>query len=226
MRLGRVGLATPAPTSVFAVNSFCMTWSVTFTSRKPNRSGQREIAGRLAALDEDVDVARAARVEEDVALPDARLLREQAGLEERLAARLGELAVVAGEAARQMLEVGVVAAPLPHAVEALEDPPGDAPRRVGVVVRAGDAGRGRRRVEEREHHVLVLGERRGVGGTAAEAGHRGGDDERMRAADRWAQVVGVLEDERRQGDGAGAQAVDAGDLALACERDELVVGRI
>src|SRR3954447_6909978 len=166
MRLGRVGLATPAPTTVFAVNSFCMTWSVTFTSRKPNRSGQREIAGRLAALDEDVDVARAARVEEDVALPDARLLREQAGLEERLADRLGELAVVAGEAARQMLEVGVVDAPLPHPRGALEHPPAVAPRRVGVVVRPGAAGRAGRRVEERNDRVLVLGERLRVGGTA------------------------------------------------------------
>src|SRR3954447_9469707 len=160
MRLGRVGLATPAPTSVFAVNSFCMTWSVTFTSRKPNRSGQREIAGRLAALDEDVDVARAARGQEDVALPDPLLLREQARLEERLADRLGELAVVAGEAAREVLEVGVVAAPLPHAVEPLEDPAGDAARRVGVVVRARDgAGRRGDGVEQREHRILVLGER-------------------------------------------------------------------
>src|SRR4051795_5157978 len=156
MRLGRVGLATPAPTSVFAVNSFCMTWSVTFTSRKPNRSGQREIAGRLAALDEDVDVARAARVEEDVALPDARLLREQARLEERLADRVGELAVVAREPAREVLEVGVVAAPLPHAVEPLEDPPGHAAGWGGVVVGARDlAGRRGRRVEEGEHRVLM-----------------------------------------------------------------------
>ena len=53
---------------------------------------------------------------------------------------LGQRAVVAGEAAREMAELGVVAAPLPHAVQALEDAPGDAARGVGVVVRAGDAG--------------------------------------------------------------------------------------
>src|SRR4051812_7017954 len=82
-----------------------------------SRSRKLQIGRRIAALDQRVDVARAPRVEEHVALAAARLLREQAGLEQRLAARLGELAVVAGEAAREVGELGVVAAPLAHAVE-------------------------------------------------------------------------------------------------------------
>jgi urease alpha subunit len=86
-----------------------------------------------------MDVRRAARVEEDVALADGRLLRQQAVAEQRLADRLGELPVVAGEAAGEMGEVGVVAAPLPHAVEALEDAAGDALRRVRVLVRRDPA---------------------------------------------------------------------------------------
>src|SRR4051812_5226341 len=83
-------------------------------------------------VDQRVDVLRAGGVEEDVALADARLLGEQLGLDERLADLGRQLAVVAGEAARQVGELGVVAAPLAHAVEALEDAPRDAAARVGV----------------------------------------------------------------------------------------------
>ena len=88
------------------------------------------------------DVRRAARVEEDVALADATA-SPPAGPASSSASptSLGERAVVAGEAAREVGELRVVAAPLPHAVEALEDPAGDAARRVGVLVRARVARR-------------------------------------------------------------------------------------
>src|SRR3954452_19117107 len=224
---GRVGVATPAPTSVFAVNSFCRTRSVTFTGRKPIASRQGQIRRGVAALDEGVDVARAARGEEHMALADARLLRKQAGLEQRLPDRLGQVAVVAGEAAREVLEVRVVAAPLPHAVEPLEDAPGDAASGVRVVVRAGDdAGRGGGGVEQREDRVLVFGERGRIGRAAAEPRDRRRDEERVGDADRRAQVLGVVEDEPRHRDGPRAQAVDARDLALERERHELGVGRV
>ena len=72
-----------------------------------------------------------------MALADARLLLEQAGLEQRLADLVGERAVVAGEPAREVAELRVVAAPLAHPVEALEDPARDPARGLGVVVRAG-----------------------------------------------------------------------------------------
>src|ERR671934_3062806 len=96
-----------------------------------------EAGGHRAVVDERVDLGGAAGVEEDVALADAGLLEQQAGLEELLADVVGERAVVAREAARQMRELGVVAAPLAHAGEALEDAPGDAPGGVGIVVGAG-----------------------------------------------------------------------------------------
>ena len=76
--------------------------------------------------------------------PTRRLLGQQARGEQRLADLGGELAVVAGEAAREVGEVGVVAAPLPHAVEALEDPARDAAGGIGVVVGARRAPRARR----------------------------------------------------------------------------------
>src|SRR5882724_11231884 len=99
---------------------------MTFTSRKPKSWGP------YPALDQGMYVCRAARVQEHVALPDARLGLQQTRLQQRLADGLGQLAVVAGEAARQVGELRVVAAPLPHAVEPLQDAPSDAPRRVGV----------------------------------------------------------------------------------------------
>jgi hypothetical protein len=71
-----------------------------------------------------------------VALAHARLLLQQAGAQEGLAHLVGERALVAGEAARQVVEGRVVSAPLPHAVEALEDAARHAPHRVGVLVRA------------------------------------------------------------------------------------------
>src|SRR5512133_212959 len=132
----------------------------------PGRLGrQLHVPGNLTALDQGVNVAGAARVEEDVALPDARLLGEQARREERLANGLGERAVVAGEAPGEVGELGVVAAPLAHAVEALQDAPRDAAGGVGVVVGARHARRG---VERGEDGVLVLLHRGRVGRAAAE----------------------------------------------------------
>src|SRR4051812_11110943 len=159
----------PAPASVRAVKSFWRSRSWTFTSGNLRLLRELQIAGGLAALDQGVDVAGPPRVEEHVALADARLFGEQARFEHRLPDGLGELAVVAGEAAREMRELGVVAAPFAHPVEALEDPARDAARGVGVVVRARDRA-GSRGVEERQHRVLVLGERRVVGRAPAEAG--------------------------------------------------------
>ena len=71
-----------------------------------------------------------------MALADRRLLRQQARLQQRLPHLLGERAVVAGEASREMGELRVISAPLAHPVEPLEDPAGGALRRIGVLVRA------------------------------------------------------------------------------------------
>src|SRR5262245_31976335 len=127
---GRVGPMIPVSRRVLAVCSLSVTRPITFTSRKP-KSWRH-----YPALDERMYVRGPARVQEHVALADAGLGLQQAVVEQRFADRLGELAVVAGESAREVRELRVVAAPLPHAVEPLQDAPRDAPRRVGVVVRA------------------------------------------------------------------------------------------
>src|SRR4051794_32451643 len=69
--------------------------------------GQSELRWRLTRLDEGPDVACAAGVEEHVALPDRGLLGQQPRVEQRLARVLGERALVAREAARQVGEVRV-----------------------------------------------------------------------------------------------------------------------
>src|SRR4051794_36124020 len=102
-------------------------------------SGQLQPVWHLAVLDQAVDLPRAARVQGDVALTDARFLREQARGEQRLADFERERRLVAVEAARQVGELGVVAAPLAHAVEPLEDAARDAAGGVGVVVGDRDA---------------------------------------------------------------------------------------
>ena len=160
-----------------------------------------------------------------MALADARLLGQQAGGEQGLAHRLGQRALVAGEAAREMGELRVVSAPFPHPVQALEDAPRHPPGGVGVVVRAREIGPARRRVERRQDGVLVLLHGGGVGGAPAEGRDVGGHHERVRGADRRAQVVDVGQDALGHGQRAGAQAVDALDLGLEGERHELgVVG--
>src|SRR5215210_3839001 len=93
-----------------------------------------------SALDQPVHVGRASGVEEHVTLPDGGLGGEQPRVQQGLADLLRERAVVAGEAAREVREVGVVAAPLAHAVEALEDAAGYTARGIGVLVGA-DRGR-------------------------------------------------------------------------------------
>ena len=120
-----------------------------------------------------------------MALADGRLLRQQPGVEQRLADGLRERAVVAREAAREMGEVGVVAAPLPHPVEPLEDPPRDpAP---GSGSSWGRAAAGALGVEQREHGLLVLLDRALVRGAAAEPRDRLGDAQRVAGADRRAE---------------------------------------
>ena len=191
----------------------------------PESYGNRRSAGASPRLDERVDVAGPPRVEEDMALADARLLGQQAGGEQGLAHRLGQRALVAGEAAREMGELRVVSAPFPHPVQALEDAPRHPPGGVGVVVRARETGPARPRVERRQDGVLVLLHGGGVGGAPAQGRDVGGDHERVRGADRRAQVVDVGQDARGHGQRAGAQAVDALDLGLEGERHELgVVG--
>src|SRR3954454_13218153 len=62
-------------------------------------SGQAQSRRFLARLDQAPDVTGAARVEEDVALADRRLLREEPGAEQRLSDVGGKLPVVTREAA-------------------------------------------------------------------------------------------------------------------------------
>src|SRR4051794_4441987 len=77
------------------------------------RALQPQFVGDRPVVDERVDLLRAPGIEEDVALADARLLEQEAGGEELLADVVRERAIVARESAREMREVGVVAAPLP-----------------------------------------------------------------------------------------------------------------
>ncbi len=114
-----------------------------------------------------------------MALADALLLAQQARVDERLADGVGERAVVAGEAARQMVEGGVVAAPLAHSVEALQRPPRhlahrDPGPRAGrwCRVRTARAGASSGRLERLDR---VLVER-----VAAEPRDRLGDAQRVR----------------------------------------------
>ena len=161
--------------------------------------------GSVAVVDQVADLGRPARIEEHVALADRRLLGEQAGLEQRLPHLLGQRPFVAGEPARQVREVGVVAAPLAHAVEALEDPAGDAPGRIGVLVRPdacarrARAGRAPRPRAPRPTRVL---------GAAAEPRDRLGDAQRV-VAPIGSRSSGRLEQPGRDRHGAGAQPVDA-----------------
>src|SRR3954447_7352062 len=80
----------------------------------------------LTRLDHAPDLGRATGVEEDVALAHGRLLGQQPLGEQGLPHLLGERAVIAGEASREVGELGVVAAPLAHPVQALEDAAGHA----------------------------------------------------------------------------------------------------
>src|SRR3712207_3531081 len=118
----------PTPARVATVWSFPATRPgiAVFIAGTISPPRQLEPRWRLPGLDQPMDVRRAAGVEEHVALPDRRLLGEQPVGEQGLADVLRELAVVAREPAREVGEVGVVAAPLAHAVEALEDAAGDA----------------------------------------------------------------------------------------------------
>src|SRR5687768_10051218 len=109
----------PAPASVMTVCSFPATCAglggfMSQTTIPPSR--QLQPRWRRSRRDDAMDVGRAARVEEDMALADGRLLREQAVGQQRLADGLRELALIAREAARQVGEVGVIAAPLAHPV--------------------------------------------------------------------------------------------------------------
>src|SRR3954453_11341014 len=98
----------PVPAGIRAVPAWCASCSRGFTpgvlpparSILTRASGQAQALGQRTAIDERTHVAGPTRSDEDVTLPDARLLREHPGVEERLADLLGQAAVVAGEAAR------------------------------------------------------------------------------------------------------------------------------
>ena len=78
-------------------------------------------------------------------------------------------------------------------------------------------------VERRQDGVLVLLHRGGIGGAPAERRDAGRHHQRVRGADRGAQVVDVGQHVRRQRHRARPQAVDARDVALEGQRHELGV---
>src|SRR4051794_5883942 len=118
---------------------------MTFTSGEPKSWRP------YPAFYEGMYIRRTSWVEEHVALSDARLLEQQPLHDQRLAHGLGQLAVVAREAAGQVGELGVEATPLAHAVEPLQDPARHAPRGIRVVV-----GPRRLRWQCVEDRLLVL----------------------------------------------------------------------
>ena len=128
-------------------------------------------------------------------------------------------AVVAGEAAREVREVGVVAAPLAHAVEPLEDAAGDAPGGVGVLVRA----HGARRRPPAPRAPPPRAPRPSAG---PRAGRRAAPPPRRPAADggrrsaRAARAPSSRPAGRR--DGAGAQPVESRRVVVEGERAELL----
>src|SRR3954447_25373449 len=103
---GRVGRMMPVSVSTFAVQRRFVIWSrMSMTLWKLRGSRQTYPAGHLTTIDQRVDVGGATRIEVDVALPDARLLGQQARGEQRLADILGQRALVTGEALRQVGEL-------------------------------------------------------------------------------------------------------------------------
>ena len=135
--------------------------------------------------------------------------------QERLADRVGQRAIMAGEPARQVVEGGVIAAPLAHAVEALEDPARHAAHRVGVLVRSG---RGARGLQQPQHLVLERLDRLVIQRRAAEARHGLRHPQRVRGADRLAKVRPTLQNVAGEQVRTGAQAVDPVLLELGIER--------
>jgi hypothetical protein len=116
-------------------------------------------------------------------------------------------------------EVGVVAAPLAHAVEPLQDAPRDPSRRVGVLVRphrAAAVG-----LQDGEHGLLERLDRLRILRPPAEPRDRLGDPQRMVGADRLAQL-GACEQPARRRHRARAQAVDAGGVVVEGQRPELL----
>ena len=150
-----------------------------------------------------------------MALADRRLLGQQPRFQQRLAHFLGERAVVAGEASRKMGELGVISAPLPHAVEPLEDPARRPQARIRVVVRRRDLAA---RAEQREHGVLELVER--LRRVAAEPRDGLGDPQRMARADRLLERD-VVDHPRWQRARRRPEPVDRVGLLLEGELDEV-----
>src|SRR5215211_1859419 len=104
-RSGRWIRMMPASVSVASDCTVLVTCFKGSIAANISLSRQAQSRRFLARLDQPPDVARAARVEKDVALADRRLLGQEAGAQERFAHVGGELAVVAREAARQVGEI-------------------------------------------------------------------------------------------------------------------------
>ncbi len=182
---GRSGCTIPARVSVTSVWS--LVWAsvaswLGFGIKAVSYLDGSLIPGGSAPVSISLRISAARlRVEVDVTLADGRLLGEQPRLQQRLPHLLRERAVVAGEASRKVRELGVVAAPLAHAVEALEDPAAPRFGRVGVLVRADRLAAG---AEQGEHGVLDVVVR--AGRAAAEPRDGLGDPQRVARADRRA----------------------------------------
>src|SRR4051812_13472041 len=112
-RSGREGASTPAPARVLTTKTALWTRPGSDMTPMFSSPGGRkpQARRRLARVDEPVDVLRAAGIEVHVTLPDRRLLEQQPGRQQRLPDVHRQPAVVAGEASRQVGELGVVAAP-------------------------------------------------------------------------------------------------------------------
>ena len=187
-RSGRSGRTMPALVSVTSVWSLVVSLVASCAGERHGAhpfiaDGSSHTRWRPRRVSMSARMSRgAARVEEDVALADGRLLLQQARVEQRLPHLLRERAVVAREAAREVGEVGVVAAPLAHAVEPLEDPAGDAAGRDP----GPRAGARRRRPAPSSASTASSWLRRRRRRAAAEARDGLGDPQRVPGADRLA----------------------------------------
>ena len=182
-------------------------------------SGQPQAVGELAALDERVDVAGPPRVEEDVALADARLLGQQARVEQRLADLLGQARGRCRRSRARGARTRCGSRPT-------------SPCRPGAGGSAGPRGgpdRGRR-AGGPAARVAPTRPRTAPRAPRPRAGRRGG----RRAGPRgpamssgWPAPIGARRSAASAStwpgkrERAGAQAVDAGDLVLEGERGQL-----
>jgi hypothetical protein len=147
---------------------------------------QAQLGGRLARSMRSPDLGRAARVEEHVTLSHRRLLGEQPGASRASPDRLRKRSLVAARSRAEVRELGVVAAPLAHPVEALQDAPAicgrDRDPRAGAPSSAVGGQQGRTSSSSSDTDAGRAGRRRGA--------RRLGDAQRDGAADRRARLRG------------------------------------